>query len=306
MKQLKTPNVHTGAAREGRARAGYCASAFFATASTIPAVVSSALPDDEFCTLDDMTKAMRRVQAQLLAMNPTPGKHFVLLKVRDARDLILTLVLADTSVGLDDELDPTPVIAAEHAVLKDTVQAVKKVISAAQRGEISFEKIRSEFDKLPNQALTSSVLSMIQQKVPVVQTLAGPIDLSIGKLAVNQVSSEREHVLLGRVSGGYEEQSGTVTLEVIDLENSDPRLFTLGRRITLWVRQEEHRVNLLLAQLAKVSVRVWLKIPRIPITLTLASKVDIRCDLEHMEVLGSAQSFDQIKLSVVQQLKLEL
>lgn len=302
----KTSTPLTQAAREGNARKGYCASAFFASASDVPAAVSEALPDDEFCTLDDMLKAMRRVENQLLTMNPTPGRHFVLIRVKDARDLILTLVLANTSVGLMQELDPTPEIAAEHVTLRETVQAIKKVIAAAQSGSISFESIRDQLDKLPNPDLTNSVLSLLGQRVPTVQSLAGPIDLNMGKLAVKQVASEREHHLQGRVTGGYEEQAGTVIIEISALDDADTRLFTLGSRITLKVVQEEHRVSLLLAQLAKVPVRVRVKIPRIPLTLSAPAKADFRCDLEDIVVLEQTQSLEQIKEALIRQLNLDL
>lgn len=302
----KSSNPLTQATREGNARKGYCASAFFASASDVPAAVSDALPDDEFCTIDDMLKAMRRVENQLLVMNPTPGRHFVLLKVKDARNLTLTLVLANTSIGLGEELDPAPAIAAEHVTLKETVQAIKKVINAAQSGSISFEGIRDQLDKLPNQALTNSVLSLLGQRVPTVQSRAGPIDLNLGKLVVKQVASERDHHLQGRVAGGYEEQAGTVVMEVSALDNADPRLFALGSRITLKVVQEEHRVSLLLAQLAKVPVRVRVKIPRIPLTLSSPEKADFRCDLEDVEVLEKTHSLEQIKEALIRQLNLDL
>lgn len=294
------------ATKEGNARAGYCASAFFATAGDIPAAVSKSLPDDEFCTIDDLVKGIKRVENQLLAINPTPGQHYVLLRVKDARDLILTLVLSDTSIGLDDTLDPTPVIASEHNILNDTVLAVKKVISAAQHGTLSYEEIRKQLDNLPNAALTNSILALLGQRVPTIQSLVGPIDLNIGKLAVKQVPSDRDHYLQGRVVGGYEEQVATVSIEVSVLDDADPRLFTVGNRITLKVVQEEHRVSLLLAQLAKMPIRVQLKIPRIPITLSPLEKSDLRCDLVHVEVLNQPPLFEEIRANLARQLNLEL
>lgn len=296
----------TQAAREGNARRGYCASAFFASAADIPAFVSEFLPDDEFCTSDDMIKAVRRLEVQLLQLNPAPGKHLVLLNVKEARSLILTLVLADSSIGLSTELDPTPAIAAQQAVLKKTVQAVKKVIDSAQSGTISYEQFRDELDKLPNPALTESVLSLIGQRVPTVQSLAGPVDLNVGKLSVKEVASTRSHELIGRVAGGYDEQAGTVVLEVTSLGDADPRLFSPGVRLKAQVVQEEHRMSLLLAQLAKVPVKFLVNIPRVPLTVLSISKLNLNCDLLSIELLEKAARLETIREELLRQLPLEL
>lgn len=305
-RKKSTSSQVTQATREGNARAGYCASAFFASASDIPAIVSDALPDEAFCTLDDMVKGLRGIESYLKAMNPSKGKHFVLINVQEARELALTLVLADTSIGLDEVLDPTHAIAADHRQLKDTVQAVKEIIGEAQSGATNYEKVRDQLDKLPNQALITNVLSLLEQRVTTVQSLAGPIDLSMGKTPVKQVASSRNHVLRGRVAGGYDEQANTVAIEITALVDADPRLFMCGCRITVKVLQEEQRVTLLLTQLAKVQINVTLSLPRIPITLSSPAKVDLKADLITIEVLEQQQSLDKIKTSLLQQLDLDV
>lgn len=292
--------------KEGNARAGYCATAFFACASDIPAVVAEALPDGMYCTLDDMQKAMRRVEKQLLALNTSAGKHYVMVQVKEAKELILTLVLADTSVGLDEALDPVPAITAEHNELKKTVDAVKKILGAAQSGDTSYEEIREELDKLPNPALTSSVLAYMDKKVSVVQSLAGPIDLGLGRMQVKEVASHHAHVVQGIVSGGYEEQTNTVMLEITDLKDADQRLFSIGHRISIRVLQEEHRVNLLLAQLAKVHVLVSLRVPRIPITMSSAPGAVLRTDLVSLDLLERQESLANIKTALIQQFNLDI
>ena len=294
----------TRATKEANARSGYSASGFFARASDIPAVVSKSLPDDQFCTIDDMLKALRAVERQLLQMSPHAGQHYVMLSVREARDLALTLVLADTSIGLK-EMDPLPVIAADHKALKDTVHAVKKVITAAQDGSLSYEMLQDKWGKLPDPELANKVLNLLGQRAAVVQSLAGPIDIGVGKLAVKEVPSEREHELRCRVSGGFDEQNGTVVLEVDSLNNADPRLFSIGSRITVKVVNEEHRISLLLAQLAKANVHVRLKIPRIPITVNMSSRPPLRCDLEHVEALDQTEPFEEIKASICRQFNLD-
>lgn len=296
----------TQAEKEGNARKGYCASAFFASARDIPAVVSESLPDDAFCTLDDMFKAMRRLEVHLLKLNPTTGLHFVLLGVKEARDLMLTLILADSSIGLSEELDATPQIRAEHTILKRTVEAVKDVVTAAQSGSTSFEDVQDRLDKLPNRALADSVLSLIGQRAPTVQSLAGPIDLTVGKLLVKQVKSNRTHQIQGRVVGGYDEQTGTAVVEVTSLDDADPRLFSEGSRVKVQVVHEEHRMNLLLAQLAKVSIAVKLNIPRIPLTSFSSSRPDMFCDLVTIELLEQTATLNKIKAAVMSQLHLDI
>lgn len=278
----------------------------FARATDVPGIVSDALPDGKYCTIDDAVKAFRKVEKHLLTMNPSDGHHFVLLCVNEVRSLILTLVLADTAVGLDDSLDPSHEIAVDHTILKDTVQDVRGIIAAAQGGTISYEEVRDRVDNLPRPALANAVLSLIGQQVSIVQSLAGPIDLHMDKLAVKQVASAREHCLQGRVSGGYDEQVGTVIFEVCALHDADPRLFSVGTRITLKVGLEEHRVNLLLAQLAKVQLKVRLKIPRVPILGFTPATYDLKCDLEHMEMVDKAHSFEEIRATLARQLHLEL
>jgi hypothetical protein len=296
----------TNTEKEQNARSGYCATAFFACASDIPAVVTEALPDGVYCTLDEMLKAMRRVEKQLLALSPTAGKHFVMVQVDDARDLILTLVMADTRIGLDKELDTTPAIKGNHTELLKTVSAIKKILGEAQSGKASFEDVRDELDKLPNPALTSTVLSLMDKKTQIVQSLAGPIDFSVGKFAVKEVASRRDQLLLCSISGGYEDQTDTVILEVADLKNADSRLFNVGQKVQTRVLQEEHRVNLLLAQLAKVHVMVTLSVPRIPITLTGSPGSILKTDLINLDLLEQQESLANIKTALIQQLKLDI
>ena len=296
----------TDAEMERNARNGYCATAFFASASDIPAVVSEALPDGMYCTLDDMKKAMHRVEKQLLALNPVTGKHYVMVKVEDARDLTFTLVLADTRIGLVDEPDTTAAIAVKHDELKKTVTAIKKILNEAQSGTASFEDIRDALDKLPNPTLTSIVLSFMEKKTQVVQSLTGPIDRSFGKMPVKEVASCREHRLKGLISGGYDEQSSTVIFEITELKAADSRLFSTDQRISVRVVQEVHRVNLLLAQLAKVQVLVTLKVPRIPITLAENSSAILKADLIHLDLLEQQESLANIKAMLIQQLNLDI
>lgn len=296
----------TSAIQEGNARKGYCASAFISRASDIPAVVSRSLPDDEFCTLRDMYDAMRAVERHLLALSSRSGRHLVLVDVEEARRLILTLVLADSAVGLDPSFDPTPVLAQEHSVLQEAVGRVREVVNDAQKGGVSFEQVRQQLDSLPNQHLVSSLLSLIGQRTPLVHSLAGPIDLKFEKLAVREVASSRRHVVIGKVVGGYDESSGLVVTEIVSLVDADERILAPSCRIKLQVIREDHRLNILLAQIAKSAVRVEITIPRIPLTAGRPGALCLLCDLREIEVLEQAQPLATIRDALVQQLHLNL
>lgn len=292
--------------KEGNARKGYCSTAFFAQASDIPSVVSQALPDDAFCTLEDMYRGMKKVERHMLKMSTHKGRHMVLLDVVEARELIQSLVLADTAIGLNEEMNPVPFLTQEHQVIVDTVRQVQHALVEVQKGAVTFERFRENLGKLPNQELVSSILSMIGKKVPIIQTRAGPIDLKTEKLKIKEVASERGHSVTGRVTGGYDEHTCLVTVEVIDLLDADPALFIPAGRVKVQVISEEHRVNLLLAQLAKSQVRIVVNVPRIPLIVTSPGKVDLLCDLRELEILGQGSALATIKESVINQLGLDI
>lgn len=294
------------AEREGNARQGYAVSSFFASAEDIPAVISEALPDGKYCTVEEMIKGIRKVENHLLALNTTEGLHFALVDLKTVKAVALTLVLADSSIGLSKELDPAPVIMAEHIALKNRINDVKTIITSIQDGSMSYEEVRAKFDQLPDIELTNTVVSLIGQRVPVVQSMAGPLDLNMEKMPVKFVASGRDHCMDGRVVGGYEEHAGTVIMEIQALKDADARLFSANNRITLRVMDEEHRVNLLLAQLTKSTIQVKVRVPRIPITSSPRSISELRCDLEDIEVLDKSDSLDQIKEAIVQKLQLNL
>lgn len=293
------------AAREGNARQGYCSSAFLAQAKDIPSLVTKMLPDGEFCTVGDIVKGLRRVENQLLGMNPTQGLCLVMASLKDARNLTLSLVLADTSIGLSEELDPSPVLHRQHSSLKETIHSIEKLVSEVQRDATSYEVFREQLEKLPDQTHVSNLLSLMDKSPVDVQTLAGPVVFDLGKIKVRELASERTHTLNGRVTGGYDEQAGTVLLEVSELVDADARLFSLRTQIKLQVVQETHRVSLLLAQLAKVSVKVEVNIPRLPIFQT-PTKVGLNCDLRKVEVLEQVSSLENIRESLIRQLNLDV
>ena len=128
----------------------------------------------------------------------------------------------------------------------------------------------------------------------------------MGKLSVKQVASKRTHQLRGRVAGGYDEQTGTAVLEITALDDADPRLFSIGCRLKVQVVQEEYRMNLLLAQLAKVPVAVKLNVPRIPLTSFSVGKIDMICDLITVDLLETTMSLETIKVALRSQLQLEI
>lgn len=301
----KSISSHTQAAREGNARKGYCSPSFLAQAKDIPSIVSKMLPDGEFCTVADLVKGLRRVETQLLGMNPTKGLCFVMASVKEARSLTLSLVLGDTSIGLSEEFDPSPVLQQQHAVLKATIKSIERLVSDVQQEAISFESFREQIEKLPDQTHVSNLLSLIDKAPIDVQTLAGPVVFELGKIKVRELASERTHVLAGRIAGGYDEQAGTVLLEVSELLDADARLFSVRTHIKLQVVRETHRLSLLLAQLAKVSVKVDVTIPRLPIFQT-PTKVGLHCDLRQVEVLEQAGSLENIKESLILQLNLDV
>lgn len=304
-KSKKKP-ILSQAEREGNARQGYALTSFFASAEDIPAVVSEALPDGKYCTVDDMLKGIRKVENHLLSIHRGKGMHFAMVDLKSARSVILTLVLADSSVGLSKEIDPAPLIAAEHFSFKKRIDEVKAIVESAQDGSMSYETVRAELDRLPDVELTNTVVALLGQRVPVVQSMAGPLDLSMDKLPVKFVASVHEHCLIGRVVGGYEEQAGTVVMEIETLKDADTRLFHEKHRITLRVMSEEHRFNLLLAQLAKAKIQVKVKVPRIPLTPNPKLMSELRCDLEDVEVLDGNDSLNKIKEAISHSLQLNL
>lgn len=302
----KKKPILSRAEREGNARQGYALTSFFASAEDIPAVVSDSLPDGKYCTVDDLLKGIRRVESHLLALHKGEGMHFAMVDLQSARSVVLTLVLADSSIGLSKEIDPAPFVATEHLSLKKRIDAIKAIVESAQDGSMSYEAVRTEFDRFPDAELTNTVVALLGQRVPVVQSMAGPLDLSMDKLPVKFVASVREHCLCGRVVGGYEEQAGTVVMEVETLKDADTRLFHVKHRITLRVMSDEHRFHLLLAQLAKAKIQVKVKVPRIPLTPNPKLMSELRCDLEDVEVLDSNESLNKIKDAIAHSLQLSL
>lgn len=302
----KKKPILSRAEREGNARQGYALTSFFASAEDIPAVVSESLPDGKYCTVDDLLKGIRKVESHLLALHKGEGMHFAMVDLQSARSVVLTLVLADSSIGLSKEIDPAPFIATAHLSLKKRIDEIKAIVESAQDGSMSYEAVRAEFDKFPDAELTNTVVALLGQRVPVVQSMAGPLDLSMDKLPVKFVASVREHCLRGRVVGGYEEQAGTVVMEVETLKDADTRLFHEKHRITLRVMSDEHRFNLLLAQLAKAKIQVKVKVPRIPLTPNPKLMSELRCDLEDVEVLDSNESLNKIKDAITHSLQLNL
>lgn len=284
----------TNADRESNARAGLCAHALFASASDIPSVVSDALPDGKYSMVSEVTKALTKVEKCLRALHKDRGRTYVMVETEEARRLVLTLVLGDTSIGLSKELDPAPVIRSDHKALQSTVNDIRKVIEAAQSGTMSYEEVRERLDQLPNPPLVNEVLALIGHKTPVVQSLAGPIDLGLGRFTVKDVASQRQHQLDVLVVGGFDEQSSTVGLEVRALVDADNRLFSPDVRIKARVYEDAHRLQILLAQAAKQVIRITLSLPRVPIGCAAPGKADIVGDLVRLEISEDAQGLQEL------------
>jgi hypothetical protein len=230
-----------------------------------------------------VVKGLTKVALYLKALDLQKRRSHVMVKVQDARDLILTLVLADTRIGLSEDFNPDQAIRAEHKALKSAVADVKKVITAAQSGAQSYEQVRERLDQLPNPPLIKEVLRLLGHKTPSVQSMAGPIDLDVGKLAVKDLASNRSHEVDVSVVGGYDEQALTVRVQVVALVDADERLFAADVQLKVRVHTDEHRVQVLLAQAAKQALRIKVALPRIPITLTAPGKADLVGDLVSLD-----------------------
>lgn len=307
MKSLKRPQPgSSNASRESNARNGYCAPALFARATDIPDVVSDSLPRDMYCTVNDMIAAVKKVERQLHNLNPTAGDSMVLVNADAARDLVLTLVLLNTAIGLDKSLDPAPVIAEDHHVLRSMVEKIRALLIAVKDGKMSYEDVMGELEKLPNPALAFRLISLAGQKHPVVHSLAGPIDLAMEKLNIKDAHSAKVHTLRAVVSGGYDDRSGLVSLKILALVDADPRLLVVNDYIQAQVVDDAQRVNLLLSQLAKRQVQVSVQIPRAPFFVNVSSKINLHCDLSgDVEICDEPASLSELKAAFTHQQNLE-
>lgn len=295
----------SAADHEASARAGLCAAVMFASATDIPAVVAESLPDGEFCHLSDMISGMKKVERHLKNLDTGKGRAYTMVRVKEARDLTLTLILADTSIGLSKELDPTPVVEVEHRALKKAVEGVTRVVNELLTESMTFEEFRNKVDVLPDPHLVNKVLDLVGSKMVVVQSMAGPLDFNLGKVLVKEVMSGRQHVLDVSVISGFDEQAQAVGVEIRAIIDADRRLFTEGLRIRVRVHDDEHRLQILLAQLAKQSLQVGLSLPRVPFNLTSPSKSDLVCDLVELNVPEDTQSLRTLKQELLKQFSLD-
>lgn len=136
--------------------------------------------------------------------------------------------------------------------------------------------------------------------------MAGPVSLKMEKFNVKDVASARSHTVTGKVIGGYDENSGTVVVQVVELIDADPRLFSPATRIRLQVIRGDHRVTVLLAQLARSLIRVEVNVPRVPLTTTTPTKLDLLCDVREVALLEQVDSLEEIRNVLVQQLNLDM
>ncbi len=301
---IKNSNTSRGA-QESNAKNGFCAISLVASAAEIPVVVDETLPEGKYCFVKDCLHAIDKTAETLIGLRPREGKAFVMIERRAAMDLILTLVLAETKTGgiLDGEFDPNNEIRASHAELVTAAEQVKTLLTAASAVEMSIEEFRAGIERIDNPSLAKQLLDVMSTQAPTVRSSAGLVPLTLDRISIKDLPSDRIHELDVTVTLGFNDQSNSASVMVRTLLDADQSIFAPGNSFRILCLDAEQRISLLLAQAARKPVRIRISLPRVPIVAS--ARTDFLATLENVTML-ECEDADQLKGMLVKQLKFVL
>jgi hypothetical protein len=293
------------ATMESNAKNGLCAISLVASAAEIPVVIDEALPEGKYCFVKDCLHAIDKTAETLIGLRPREGKTFVMIERRAAMDLILTLVLGETKTGgiLDGEFDPINEIRASHAELVTAAAQVKTLLTAASATEMSIEEFRAGIERTGNPSLAKQLLDVMSTQAPTVRSSAGLVPLTLDKISIKDLPSDRIHELDVTVTLGFNDQSNSACVMVRTLLDADQSIFSPGITFRILCLDAEQRLSLLLAQAARKPVRIRVSLPRVAIVACV--RTDFMATLENVTML-ECEDAEQLKGMLVKQLKLVL
>lgn len=270
--------------------------------SDAPAMLREDLPEGRYVTLTDFNAQLRRTSDRLLSLSRHAG--VVVLDRTQAIDLTLSLAyIKDTS---DDLLGPDHSISALRQLsekeMRTGVAEAKSIAAEISRGDFSFEAAQQAVERSRNPSVTWLALSVIGPKAPVIQTSAGPLDLSIPDPLPRELHSHVEFDAVCEVVGGLNESTGLFECRIISTSQTDYSLVRAGKRH--WVRmvEHEHRTAVLVAQLFQSRLRARMQVDRAPFGLN--RKQDLKLVLLDVEV--PVEKPDRMLRLLAEQMHLEL
>lgn len=301
---IKNSNTSRGAL-ESNAKNGLCAISLVASAAEIPMVIDEALPEGKYCFVKDCLHAIDKTAETLISLRPREGKAFVMIERRAAMDLILTLVLAETKTGgiLDGGFDPINEIRASHAELVTAAEQVKTLLTAASAVEMSIEEFRAGIERIDNPSLAKQLLDVMSTQAPTVRSSAGLVPLTLDRISIKDLPSDRIHELDVTVTLGFNDQSNSASVMARTLLDADQSIFSPGNSFRILCLDAEQRISLLLAQAARKPVRIRVSLPRVAIVASV--RTDFLATLENVTML-ECEDAEQLKGMLVKQLKLVL
>lgn len=131
----------------------------------------------------------------------------------------------------------------------------------------------------------------------------GAIIIPSTKDLPKSLESRRDHVVLARPAGGFDDDQQQARVTIVKVEESpdaERSILREGMHLRINCSSEEHRAAFLLAQATRTHFRLTLSVPAVPLVHTMRSVVI--CNLLQFELVRSddsakaMQQFQQLAL----------
>lgn len=296
MKLRKNPSTDAGKNKREQARAAYARSGeapllFTADVPGVRGFKHPELPEGRFCLLDDAISALKAL-ADGMTRGLT-GSHRVVLERKAFSKIglgVISIADAPAYPGVQTLFGPELSATEQVKGLREVVQTIQTIKEAyAHDPTLSLEKANEIVQSSPQPEKVRAVLTKLRAKGQTLHTEdGGAIIMPSSKDLPKSLASDRNHVILGVVSSGFNDDHMQANVRVLKLIDADKSVLQEGVHLRINCSDEAMRQSFLVAQGSRCILKLTIDIPAIP--LVSGRMYAVVCNLLDFEAQPSEDS----------------
>lgn len=301
MKLRKNPSPNAGKSKREQARAAYARSGeapllFTADAPGVRGFKHPELPEGHFCLLEDAISALKAL-ADGMTQGLT-GSYRVVLERKvflQIRLGVISMADAPAYPGAQTLFDPELSATEQMKSLREVVQTIHTIKDAYTLDPtLSVERTNEILQSSPQPEKVRAVLTKLRAKEQTLHTEDGDsIVMPSSKYLPKSLASDRNHVILGVVSSGFNDDAMQANVRVLKLIDADKAVLQEGVHLRINCSDEALRQSFLIAQGSRCVLKLTIDIPAIP--LVPGPMYAVVCNLLGFEIHPSEESANDLQ-----------
>jgi len=278
------------------ARSGKAPLLFTTDAPNVRAFKHPELPEGQFCLLGDLISAIKVVAAAMT--QGLSGQYRVVAETKAISKIRLGVIsVADVPTYPSIRSFFSPELSASEQVkgLREVAQTIQTLKEAyALDPTVPVEKANEIVQRSSQPEVVRAVLGKLKAREVTLHTEGGDsIVMPSSADLPKSLASERDHVVLGEVSSGFNDDTMQANVKILKLIDADTAVLQEGVHLRINCSDEGIRSQFLISQATRCVLKLTLSIPAIP--LVPGRMYAVTCNLHRLEIQPSEHSAQDLK-----------